>query len=455
MKEQRSDQDEEIESEEAFEEGDEEKFEGFAFRGSKASRSRQSDPYPDEGSDAQSAATGDTQETSEDDKIDRSKDRMENEDTASSSAEREDGDISISGTSCSDSEASTNSSPNNPKPSPQPSSDRALLRKLMADSQATVLSTITTAAKADAAKGKAIKHQRSTFDHLLSTRIKLQKALIATNSLQASSSSPSVPSPPSVPSAILAAEQAALNLWNTLDTLLTTLHPASSSITTPSPSLASPTTPTPNLLSYTLTHTRTLLPHHLTTLTKWSHKISPAPLPSRHTFAQPSPLQPLTTLLSTHLSGASLTKNLAKARVPRSCAPAQAAMGLETAEDIYDDTDSYTLLLRELVDQRMASSAGKVYVGDGMRLAPGMKDRSTRVKKRVDTKASKGRKMRYTVHEKLMNFMAPEERGGWGERQRAELFAGLLGRRVRMGEGSEDGDDEEREEEEELMLFRR
>lgn len=81
-----------------------------------------------------------------------------------------------------------------------------------------------------------------------------------------------------------------------------------------------------------------------------------------------------------------------------------------------------------------------------------MKDRSTRVKKRVDTKASKGRKMRYTVHEKLMNFMAPEDRGTWGERQRVEFLAGLLGRRVCMGE--EDGREEE-EGEGGLVLFRR
>ena len=367
----------------------------------------------------------------------------------------------MSGTSYLDSEATTSSSNNNLKPTPQPSSDRALLRKLMADSQATVLSTITTAAKADAAKGKAIKHQRSIFDHLLSTRIKLQKALIATNSLQPSSSSQSTPSSPSQTAAIFAAEQAALTLWDTLNTLLTTLHPSSSSSSTAVPSLATPTTPTPTLQSFTLAHTTTRLPHHRTTLTKWSHKTNPAPLPSRHKFAATPTQTPLTTLLDQHLSN---TKLLARTRVPRACAPAQAALGLERADDIYDDTDSYTLLLRELVDQRMASSSsGPIQFsnGDGAPtlLGPGMKDRSTRVRKRVDTKASKGRKMRYTVHEKLMNFMAPEDRGTWGDRQRVELFAGLLGRRVRMGEGSGDEEGEGREEEEEgecgLMLFRR
>jgi len=457
MKEQGIDQNEEIDSEEAFEEGDEEKFEGFAFRGSRASKLRHPDPGMAEELKARSAAMEETQDTSEDDEMELLEDRIDKEDTASSSAEDEDGDIEMSGTSYLDSEATTSSSNNNLKPTPQPSSDRALLRKLMADSQATVLSTITTAAKADAAKGKAIKHQRSTFDHLLNTRIKLQKALIAANSLQpSSSSSPSTPPEPGQTAAILAAEQAALTLWDNLNTLLTTLHPSSSSSSTAPPSLATPT-----LQALTLAHTTTRLPHHRTTLTKWSHKTNPAPLPSRHKFAATPTQTPLTTLLDQHLSN---TKLHARTRVPRACAPAQAALGLERADDIYDDTDSYTLLLRELVDQRMASSSsGPIQFsnGDGAPtlLGPGMKDRSTRVRKRVDTKASKGRKMRYTVHEKLMNFMAPEDRGTWGDRQRVELFAGLLGRRVRMGEGSGDEEGEGREEEEEgecgLMLFRR
>lgn len=465
MKEQRIDQDEEIDSEEAFEEGDEEKFQTFAFRGSRASRLRQSDPDVEGELDAQLAATEEPQKRSGDDEMEALEDSMDKDDTASSSVEDEEEDIDMSGLSSSDSEATTSPSNNNLKPSPQQSSDRALLRKLIADSQATVLSTITTAAAADAAKGKAIKHQRSTFDHLLSTRIKLQKALITTNSLQPSSSLPSAPSEPDQTAAILAAEQAALTLWNTLDTLLTTLDLPSSSTNPPSSiatplSIATPSTPLPTLQSLTLAHTTTRLPHHRTTLTKWSHKTTPAPPLSRSKFAATPTQTPLTTLLDQHLSN---TKLLARTRVPRACAPAQAALGLERADDIYDDTDSYTLLLRELVDQRMASSSSRpmqLSDADGIAgtLRPGMKDRSTRVRKRVDTRASKGRKMRYTVHEKLMNFMAPEERGGWGERQRVDLFAGLLGRRVRMGEGSGDEEGEEREEEEgqgALMLFRR
>lgn len=88
----------------------------------------------------------------------------------------------------------------------------------------------------------------------------------------------------------------------------------------------------------------------------------------------------------------------------------------------------------------MADGSANTAQGGGGSSLPSQ--RQFKVKKVVDTKASKGRKMRYTVHEKLQNFMAPEDRGAWGERQRGELFGSLLGARVRMeeGGGSEKGD---------------
>jgi protein AATF/BFR2 len=77
-------------------------------------------------------------------------------------------------------------------------------------------------------------------------------------------------------------------------------------------------------------------------------------------------------------------------------------------------------------------------------------NRANKVKKVVDTKASKGRKLRYVVvldlvinhsifplhlgcryevHEKIKNFMVPVlNRGTWHEEQIDELFASLLGK---------------------------
>ncbi|KAL8644694.1 MAG: hypothetical protein Q9210_007124, partial [Variospora velana] len=120
------------------------------------------------------------------------------------------------------SEASSSDTENDTSPPPT-SNDRAALRKMMAESQKTIISNLSKAAKSDIAKGRAIKHQRTTFDALLNTRIRLQKALIATNALKLPSSSSTQPPDPT----IQAAEQAALNLWSTLDALRQSLHPAS------------------------------------------------------------------------------------------------------------------------------------------------------------------------------------------------------------------------------------
>lgn len=55
--------------------------------------------------------------------------------------------------------------------------------------------------------------------------------------------------------------------------------------------------------------------------------------------------------------------------------------------------------------------------------------RPKKTKKAVDTKASKGRKLRYEVHEKLQNFMVPVPlRRGWHDEQIDELFASLMGK---------------------------
>ncbi|KGQ02073.1 protein bfr2 [Paracoccidioides lutzii Pb01] len=86
--------------------------------------------------------------------------------------------------------------------------------------------------------------------------------------------------------------------------------------------------------------------------------------------------------------------------------------------------------------------------------------RKDKVKRAVDTKASKGRKMRYTVHEKLQNFMAPEYRGSWSDRAREEFFASLLGRNAREILGDDDDEDKVMEDEDDhleesgLKLFR-
>jgi protein AATF/BFR2 len=115
------------------------------------------------------------------------------------------------------------------------------------------------------------------------------------------------------------------------------------------------------------------------------------------------------------------------------------------------------LLLKELLESR----SGQLSNGSASEFvvqAPWQVAREARTKRTgVDTKASKGRKVRYTVHEKLQNFMAPEDRENWTERAREELFGSLFGRRLGLGEDEDAVSDEEEDVnagEDGLMLFR-
>lgn len=82
--------------------------------------------------------------------------------------------------------------------------------------------------------------------------------------------------------------------------------------------------------------------------------------------------------------------------------------------DTFDDGEFYQQLLKEFLERSGASGAG---------LAAGVK--SAKKRKVVDRRASKGRKIRYQVQEKLVNFMAPvfAEPPQFAE----QLFASLFG----------------------------
>lgn len=429
-----SDADEEIESDEAFESGDEEKFAKFTFRNSRVSRANAKEDG------AHELENGHSEDEYKDDETNSSESAVEEEDGESDNVDMDDEEGAANG----DSDVtSISDGPTEPKVD-----DRAALRRMMAEEQKTVAESLSKVAKADVVKGRAIKHQRTTFDSLLNTRIKLQKALIATNSMDTSATESN-----EHPQAIEAAEKAALKLLDTISDLHSSLR-ASTSGNLPLDTTTSSTHPklSSSLWKTMQEHEAVNIPKRRANLTKWSQKTNPATaLPRAGTFSQMPSHQPLTSVLDQHLSGSNAEKLIQKTRIPRSCAPIQASSRIPSSPSIYDDADFYTLLLRELVDQRMADSATNGAAPLANIVPNGTSFPSSKqfkVKKAVDTKASKGRKMRYTVQEKLQNFMAPEDLGSWGERQRAELFGSLFGRKVRLdedegvGAGVMEGEDE-------------
>jgi protein AATF/BFR2 len=332
--------------------------------------------------------------------------------------------------------------------------DKTELRKMMAEEQKTVAASLSQAAKADAEKGRAVKTQRTTFDSLLNTRIKLQKALIGTNTLTGviSETAPTE----DTQDAFLAAETAAFTLWSTLNSLRETLE---SSRTGHKRKHATYTldTPTSDLWTHMRSQELSATSTRVSILEKWNQKArgASAITPKNKLNNSASANQSIVDVLQEQLHGDRLTK---RARTPRSCAPLQlAAAPSEAPSTIYDDADFYGLLLQSLLEQRSAdsiaaSSSISLSLPTGFQMR-----REAKTKKVIDTKASKGRKMRYTVHEKLQNFTAPEDRGNWGERAADELFGSLFGARMGLGEEDEvEGEVEEEGEEEEagLMMFR-
>lgn len=334
--------------------------------------------------------------------------------------------------------------------------DREQLKKMMKEERGNVAATIAQANKADADKGRAVKSQRQTFDALLNSRIRLQQGLVAMNSMV--SDSPSNTAASAGADAIIAAEQAALNLWNTLESLRESLSSARTG-TKRKRVETTPDDPTSAIWQRMQAAEAATQPHRRSILHKWSSKTQSASAqPTRGKLAATPARGPTTIVdvLDEQLSNPA--RLVARTRTPRSCAPLQAAAGIAASAAIYDDADFYGLLLKELLEQRSIDAAANVSVNaEAMARQHWQAAREAKTKKNVDTKASKGRKLRYTVHERLQNYMAPEDRAAWTERQIDELFGSLLGRRMVLGEGDGEMEGDAKgvvDEEEALMLFR-
>ncbi|XP_053384310.1 protein AATF-like [Mercenaria mercenaria] len=94
--------------------------------------------------------------------------------------------------------------------------------------------------------------------------------------------------------------------------------------------------------------------------------------------------------------------------------------------EIFDDDDFYHQLLRELIEKKTSDVSDPVALSRQWLEIQKLRSKN---KKKVDNRASKGRKVRYDVHKKLVNFMAPEDNCKWSQEARDDLFKSLFGKR--------------------------
>ncbi|CCH58091.1 hypothetical protein TBLA_0A02910 [Henningerozyma blattae CBS 6284] len=112
-------------------------------------------------------------------------------------------------------------------------------------------------------------------------------------------------------------------------------------------------------------------------------------------------------------------------------------LSIDTTENpyIFDDEDFYRVLLNDLVDKKISNS-------QSFSNATTIAITSRKLKKNIDTKASKGRKLNYSIQEPIANFEAPvAPHYKWSDEQIDEFFAGLLGQRVNFNEEDSQEDD--------------
>lgn len=283
----------------------------------------------------------------------------------------------------------------------------------------------------DVEKGKAIQQQRKAYDGLLNLRIRLQKALISANTFDALEDSDEPDAEP-----YEAAEEAAIKLLNTISGLRDNLAP--STITGKRKRDFDASTSNEDIWAQLCSEHEASVSFREDRLEKWSRKVQSVNVATTKSLS--SRTTPLVTALRDQLNapGERLVK---RTKVPRSCAPAQAAKKVAEDETIFDDADFYQMLLKELVDQRTVdgASSGATAVPSVVLTAA----RDSKPRKVVDRKASKGRKMRFTVHEKLQNFMAPEDRRSWEQGAIDRFFSTLFGRKLELAEEESDNEAED------------
>lgn len=293
----------------------------------------------------------------------------------------------------------------------------AAVAAILKEEQKQLVNRLSQTAQADIVKGKAVQSQMSVYEGLLDARIRLQKILNISNTLTESD-----------PEEANEAFEAILVLLSALSKIRHSMQKELFDSRKRS------------LSDYITESTQAddeLVERRENVLGKWSRKVQ---LSSGSSALQSSKFKSLNQSAATQVSSvlADMDRLVKRTRTNRSCYELNGEVPDES-ELIFDDTDFYRLLLKDLVDRRMTEA------GSGVKWS----SVKTKAKKKVDTKASKGRKLRYHVQEEIQGFDAPRAVFTWTEEQAEELFSHLLGQSISM-------DDQEPEEEIEvgdLQLF--
>ncbi|GAA97900.1 hypothetical protein E5Q_04580 [Mixia osmundae IAM 14324] len=294
-----------------------------------------------------------------------------------------------------------------------------------------ILSQLRQAASADVRKGQHVKKQLSLWDSLLELRIRAQKLVLVACTLPSSQDHESFAEANAESrQALSTALKSTADLSDALYDLRVTLLRKNGNIDiSAGKRKRSIEDDLAGFLSDSVDNMSMLEERLQTqvraTVTKWHEKVTVATGASQlngNRFAVKAINQ--STMLQVDSAMSQEREKLSKrTRVNRTDSKRLRTSAAESTidDDIFDDTDFYQALLKEVVEGRSVDL-------DDPTLGIGRLDEYRKKKtKQVDTKASKGRKLRFHVHDKAVNFMVPIPQGTWQDDQVNELFASLLG----------------------------
>jgi len=332
-------------------------------------------------------------------------------------------------------------------------SKREKLKQMMANERKTILGRLSTSAQSDALKGYAVISQQRLFDSILDSRIKLQKGLTNSNLLPLNNELFEEFQESKTEENLSQAEKSLHSLLDNIISLRTKIYNKEKITKDELKYKTGKKRSFSEFVEETEKLDTILNKFRGNVLTKWSHKVQSASgatalNASKFKTINQSPAQQVDINLMDMdrlLKRTRMNRRNIKplGHVEEEGEEKKIDRSLQEDENIFDDEDFYRVLLNDLIDKKISDSNPT----NGMTIQL----TKAKVKKNVDTRASKGRKLKYTVQEPIQNYEAPKSKFKWSDEQIDEFFAGLLGQRVNFNEDDESDNDEEVDEEEQEL----
>lgn len=338
--------------------------------------------------------------------------------------------------------------------------DKSKVKELLSREQKHLVGRMSQSAVNDALKGYAITRQNKLFDSILNLRMKVQKATTNANLLPVNSSIMKDYATKKSEDKIADAEEACYDLLDTLFDLRKTLMKKDSVACDEELKKvkSSRKRKLSDYMGVATSYDSLLEKYRSSVLTKWSAKIhntsgssaitagkfksfnQSAEQQVKNNLTDMDRLVKKTKLNRRQILPLGYESILNQATIEDDGEESDPDIPKQSSSDhktrtaeidhIFDDEDFYRTLLNDLIDKKIQNSNAT----SGLTIALKSLQLAQKMKKNVDTKASKGRKLRYNIQEPIANFEVPRGSWKWDDYQIDEFFASLLGHKINMNE---------------------